>query len=124
MRPKKAKELIPSVAETTASSEVMVKDVTDFYWQEIRKNMSSLNGPRIHITNLGDFVIKHWKIEDRITKMENFSEGCKQKGIQELVTRFRTAETIYDLKKLSVIIEQEQQRKDFIKMHKSNAKNV
>lgn len=121
LHPRKAKELIASTALSTQSSEATVKEVTDFYWQEVRKNLSSLSQPRIHVTNLGDFVVKHWKIQDKLLKMESFSERFKQKGMQELVTRFRTAETIYDLKKLMELLEQEAQRKEFIKMHKSNS---
>lgn len=121
MRPKKAKQLLPEVAEKVDLSEQAVKDIIDFYWQEVRKSLSSLKHSRVHITNLGDFTIKHWKLDDRIAMIEKFKENFKQKGLQEIVTRFRTDETLFDLKAIKKMMEEEQQRKDFIKLHKTQS---
>ena len=119
MKPKKYKDIVPIVAEELHLSEQMVTDVTSFYWQEIRKSLSSLKHSRIHITNLGDFTIKHWKLDDKIDMLEKFKENFRQKGLQEIVTRFRTDETLFDLKGIKALMEEEKQRKDFIKLHKT-----
>jgi nucleoid DNA-binding protein len=118
LKPKKAKQLLPEVAESVGLPEQTVKDITDFYWQEIRKSLSSLKHTRVHITNLGDFTIKHWKIDDKISILEKFKENFKQRGLQETVTRFRTDEKLFDLKAMKKMVEEESQRKDFIKLHK------
>lgn len=120
MKPKKSKELIPDVAKQLGVSEQMVSDVTSFYWHEIRKSLSSLKHARIHITNLGDFTIKHWKIDERIESLERFKENFRQKGLQEIVTRFRTDETLFDLKAIKELMDEENQRRDFIKLYKTN----
>jgi len=119
LRPKKAKELIPNVAAELKLPEQMVKDITDFYWGEIRKSLSGLKHNRVHLTNLGDFTIKHWKLDDKIQMLETFKENFKQRGLQETVTRFRTDEKLFDLKAIKLKIEEENERKDFIKLHKS-----
>ena len=121
MKPRKSKELIPIVAEELGLSQQMVSDVTSFYWQEIRKSLSSLKHARIHVTNLGDFTIKHWKLDDKIESLENFKENFRQRGLQEIVTRFRTDEALFDLKAIKVLMEEEKQRKDFIKLHKTKS---
>lgn len=121
MRPRKAKEFIPMVAQELQLAEKLVEDVVDFYWQEIRKSLSTLKHQRIHVTNLGDFVTKHWKIEDKINGFEKWEENNKQKGMQQITARFKTAESLFDLKSLSIMLEQEKQRKDFIKLHKINS---
>ena len=121
MKPRKSKDLIPIVAEELGISQQMVSDVTSFYWQEIRKSLSSLKHARIHVTNLGDFTIKHWKLDDKIEKLETFKENFRQKGLQEIVTRFRTDETLFDLKAIKALMEEEKQRKDFIKLHKTKS---
>ena len=121
MKPKKSKEIIPIVAESLNLSEQMVSDVSSFYWSEIRKSLSSLKHARIHVTNLGDFTIKHWKLDDKISMLEKFKENFGQKGLQEIVTRFRTDETLFDLKSIKVLMEEEKQRKDFIKLHKTKS---
>ena len=120
MKPKKSKELIPNVAKDLGVSEQMVSDVTSFYWHEIRKSLSSLKHARVHVTNLGDFTIKHWKLDDKIDMLEKFKENFRQKGLQEIVTRFRTDETLFDLKAIRELMNEENQRRDFIKLHKNN----
>jgi len=121
LRPKKAKEFIPNVATDLSLPVSLVEDIVDYYWQEIRKSLSGLKHQRIHLTNLGDFTIKHWKLDGKITGLENWEETNKQKGMQQISARFKTAETLFDLKSIKKVIEEENQRKDFIKLHKKVA---
>ena len=118
MRPRKAKEFIPQIAQDLKVEEQLVIDVIDYYWQEVRKNLSSLTHSRVHITNLGDFFIKHWKLDDKIDMLEKWEENNKQKGLQKITERFKTAETLFDLKNIKNVIQEEDQRKEFIKLHK------
>ena len=122
LNPKKAKILISDVAKQTNHSEDLIQSVIGFYWQEVRKSLSSLKHNRIHVTNLGDFVTKHWKVDDKIERLEKWEENNKQKGMQQMTARFKTAESLFDLKALKKIIENENQRKDFIKLHKDESK--
>ena len=122
MNPKKAKQFIPQVAEELSLQESLVEDVISYYWQEVRKSLSKLKHNRVHITNLGDFTTKHWKLNDKIQQLEKWEENNKLRGMQELTARFKTAETLYDLKNLKKIIEEEDQRKEFIKLHKNESK--
>ena len=122
LRPKKAKEFIPSVAAEINISEDIVTDVINYYWREVRKNLSSLTCSRIHVTNLGDFVTKYWKVDEKLQMLEKWEENNKLKGLQELTARFKTAEVVYQLKEVKKIIEEETQRKDFIKLHKNKSK--
>ena len=100
-------------------SEDLIKDVTSYYWQEVRKALSGLKHQRIHITNLGDFTIKHWKIDEKIDMLEKWEENNRLKGLQEMTARFKTAETLFDLKNIKHSLEEENQRKAFIKLHKN-----
>jgi hypothetical protein len=108
------------VAKQANLSEETINNIVGFYWREVRKNLSSLKHSRVHITNLGDFVTKHWKIDSKIEMLEKFEENNRQKGLQQMTARFKTAETLFDLKILKDIITEEKQRADFIKMHKSH----
>ena len=120
LNPKKSKYFIPEVAEKTSVSTELAEDVILYYWREVRKNLSSLSHSRIHVTNLGDFVTKYWKVDDKIKMLEQWEENNKLKGLQEITARFKTAESLYELKQLKKILEEEDQRKEFIKLHKSN----
>ena len=121
MQPRKAKEYIPQVANQLLIPEQTVEDIIRFYWQEVRKSLSSLKHPRIHITNLGDFTVKHWKIDEKVRMLERWEENNKQKGMQQITARFKTAENLFDLKNIKKVVEEENQRKDFIKLHKKVA---
>ena len=121
MKPKKAKEFIPIVAEKESVSEELVKDIVNFYWAEVRKNLSMLTHTRIHLTNLGDFTVKHWKIDDKIDMIQKFEENNKARGLQKMTARFKTAESLYELTSLKKLVEEENQRKDFIKLHKTKS---
>lgn len=118
LRPRKAKTLIPDVAKLLNTSSDLIEDVVNYYWTEVRKNLSSLKHQRIHITNLGDFVIKHWKIDDKILMLEQWEENNKQKGLQQMTARFKTAEHLFELNVIKKLIDEETQRKEFIKLHK------
>ena len=98
----------------------VVKDIVDFYWQEVRRSMAAMKHQRIHLTNLGDFVVKDWKLDDRIKHIEIFDQKNQQKGLQLINARYKTAETLYDLKNIKKLIAIEKQRADFIKMHKKS----
>lgn len=123
LRPRKSKTLLPEVAKEVNMSEDIVKAITDFYWQEVRKSLTGLKHARVHVTNLGDFAFKSWKLDEKIEQLETFKENFKQRGLQETVTRFRTDEKLFDLKAMKEKIQEEQQRKDFIKLHKKASSN-
>ncbi len=106
------------MARQSEVSEEAVSAILSYYWQEVRKSMSSLKHSRIHLTNLGDFVIKHWKVDQKIQMLEQFEEKSKLKGLQQMTARFKTAENLYELRTLRQLMEEEKQRADFIKMYK------
>lgn len=121
LKPTKAKTFIPEVVTQTGVPEEVVNAILNFYWQEVRKSLSGLKHSRVHLTNLGDFVIKHWKLDDKIDMLERFEENNRQKGLQQMTARFKTAESLYELKTLKGIVEEEKQRAEFIKLHKKTA---
>lgn len=118
MRPKKAKLLIPDVAKQLNLPETAVDAVVQYYWEEIRKSLSRLSHQRVHLVNLGDFYIKHWKLDEKISSLEKWEESNKQKGLQQITARFKTAENLFDLKAIKKSMTEESQRKDFITLHK------
>jgi nucleoid DNA-binding protein len=118
LNPRKAKTLIEDVSEATGFSEDTVSTVVSYYWQEVRKQLSSLAHTRVHITNLGDFTIKHWKIDEKIQMLEKWEENNKQKGLQQMTARYRTAENLYELRKMRELMLEEKQRAEFIRLHK------
>lgn len=70
LNPKKAKEYIKPTAEALKVDESLVQALTDFYWKQVRKAMSSLQGPRIEVANFGSFRIKHWKLDEEKVRIQ------------------------------------------------------
>lgn len=118
MRPRKAKEFIPTTSKKVELDSLLVEDVVLFYWQEIRKNLSSLNHVRIHLSNLGDFTIKHWKLDEKLEYLSEWKDKNEQEGKQKMNERYKIEQNITNLKEVKELLDEENQRKDFIKLHK------
>lgn len=123
MKPIKAKDLIVTTALKNNLSVEIVNEIVKMYWKDIRNALSDLKAPRVHISNLGDFTLKHWTIEEQKKRMLKTLEYVKdnpkkEKMINQLNIKYN----------LICNVEQqyleELQRKDFIKIHKKSLNNV
>ena len=114
MRPKKSKDLIPATAIKCDVSEEEARAVIDHYYQEVREALSSLSNIRVHLSNLGDFTIKHWLIDGQIKKVEcQVNKRSPESDLTKVA-----ALKLYQLNVAKASIEEEQQRKDYIHNHK------
>ena len=111
MRPLKTRELYPIIAEKTTCSEDEVRAVADFFWSQVRTNLSELSDIRIHLHNLGDFTIKHWLISKEIDRCRNIIANRSQltTPLQQRIDQLNGAKQIHT---------EEVQRKEFIYNHK------
>lgn len=114
MHPKKSKEFIEEVALSLDIKPEDGKIIIDEYYQQIRAHLSNLDYIRVHLTNLGDFVVKHWKLDDEIQRYERFSQ----------MTGLKPGHSFSNLNKLQLLRAlkeeylMETQRKEFITHHK------
>lgn len=74
MNPKKAKTLYNEVATDLNLDENLVKDVLDFYWSSLRKQMTNLTSPRLDVINLGTFEVMPKTLQRCITAYEEYSK--------------------------------------------------
>ena len=61
MNPKKYKEILDITNSDLNLDAKVVKKVVDYYWETVRKNLTSLDSPYILIDGFGTFNIK-WNI--------------------------------------------------------------
>ena len=120
MRPLKSKDLISKVAKERHLPVKTVEDITNFYWNQVWDALTHAEYPKVHVTNLGDFNIKHWLIDKNIAKAESFSTHTSLKGTQKWVVTQKINDRLTTLKLLKEKILEENQRKDFIKTHKNS----
>lgn len=122
MRPIKAKDLIVSTALENNLPVDVVNEIIRTYWKDVRTALSDLKAPRVHVSNLGDFTLKHWTIEEQKHRVLKTLEYCgdnprKINVIAQLNIKY---ELICNVEQMYV---EEMQRKDFIKAHKKNKNN-
>lgn len=120
MQPLKSKELISDVAKQLHLPAKTVEDITNFYWNQVWDALTHAEYPKVHVTNLGDFNIKHWLIDKNIAKAESFTTHTFLKGTQKWAATQKINDRLTTLKKLKEKILEENQRKDFITQHKQS----
>lgn len=74
MNPKKAKTLYSEVATDLNLDDNLVKDVLDFYWSGLRKQMANLTSPRLDVINLGTFEVMPKTLERCITAYQEYQK--------------------------------------------------
>lgn len=71
MNPKKAKELLPKISQDTGLDLQLLKDLTDFYWDNIHRELVSLEHNHVMVKHLGTFNIRSEEILNKtISKYE------------------------------------------------------
>jgi hypothetical protein len=90
----RAKSLIPKTAEELGKDPILVQDVVDFYYTNLRKMMHSFDYHRINVPFLGTFEIRKSRLEklirisDWVIKNEpadNFQKIKKHKQFEERI---------------------------------------
>lgn len=87
MNPAKTKTLYPLIAEKLNKEESDIKDLNTFYWKYIRKQLSSLVNPKIHITGLGEMNIKPWKVDPLLNVLTNKTNYHTKKNPDHPITK-------------------------------------
>lgn len=123
MKPHKAKDLIVEVAKELPYSSSTIEDVVNFYWREVWEALGDLRSPKVHVTNLGDFIIKHWALDRELNKYNKFEERTKLKGSEKYVAGLTIKESILKIERVQAEYLEEQQRKQFIYDHKKNKRD-
>lgn len=72
MNPKKSTKLYTEVSEDLNLKEDQVEDIIEFYYKEVRRNLSDLLHPRINLDGLGHFVAKSVIIRNAISRNKKF----------------------------------------------------
>lgn len=123
MRPKKAKELITPVAEQLNMSSKMVEDIVNFYWREVWTALTNAQDIKVHVTNLGDFNIKHWNLDKEIENLDRMINASQFKGTQGYAAGMKMTDKQNLLRGLKLMVHDENQRKEFIYEHKKIVKD-
>lgn len=116
MNPRKSSIVYKDVSEELNVSEVLVSDIIEFYYKDLRAHLSSLKYPRINVEGLGQFVIKEKLTETYIEKLTKILPDHDVSTFRAYHNKKSMEEKLQLLKDVSIKIEQEKRRKqEFIK---------
>lgn len=127
MNPKKSKELISITASELGKSETLVKDITDFYWEHMRKSLSELKKSRIYVAGMGMFVIAPKKLACTKEKYKFIIEKMstdtfnKYSNKKELENRLVNIEKVFD--EITENVERKKQLR-LIRQNENNNQNL
>ena len=74
MTPIHIDKLYNEIAEKSGEDKQLTKDFLEFFWKDVKKNLSSLTNNNIKVIAIGTFIIKSRKLAKVIEKYENFKK--------------------------------------------------
>jgi len=119
LNPKKAKTVLKDLHVELNLEEGLVFDILDFYWQHVRKSITSASYPRINIENLGIFQVKQKSLDKTITKYENAINKLGTENFTKYVKYDNMRSRLDVLLNLREQVDSEKQRKQEIKQNKN-----
>jgi 4-alpha-glucanotransferase len=120
MNPKKSSTLYKEVSEENNVVEVLVSDLIDFYYKELRTQLSDLKYPRINVDGLGQFVIKEKLAEVYIAKLSKMLPTHDVSTFRAYHNKKSMEEKLQLLMDVTIKIEEERHRKEEFNKNKNN----
>ena len=117
MNPKKPKTFIKPTAESLGASETLVDDVVSFFWNAVRKELSSMESPSVSVANIGTFKVRYGRIEQLQKK---YTTTLEKMSMDKMTFDKHTVQNIAKekldkLAKLKELMEEEYKRKQEVK---------
>ena len=118
MNPKKSNKLYKEVSEELDLTEDLVQDFIEFYYKEIRRNLTDLLHPRINVDGLGHFVAKTFIIRKAIPKYQKFLEVQSTETFAEYFNKKNTETKLNALINLENKLTEIEHKKEIFKQTK------
>jgi hypothetical protein len=118
MNPKKSNKLYKEVSEELDLTEDLVQDFIEFYYKEIRRNLTDLLHPRINVDGLGHFVAKTFIIRKAIPKYQKFLEVQSTETFAEYFNKKNTETKLNALINLESKLTEIENKKEIFKQTK------
>jgi hypothetical protein len=107
--PKKSKVIVEITAKEMEKDINLVRDITSFYWETIRKNLSGLVSPVIKINGLGTMNIRPIKLVRAVTDYnailkyitpKHYQSFAKIKDLESKLERLNKMTVLFDETKI------------------------
>lgn len=111
MTPKNASDLYKEFSEDLEISESLVENLIEFFYKEVKDQLTNLRNPRINVIGLGQFVAKSITVQKHIEKFTNVVKNCDTYSFSGYYNKKNLEEKLELLTKLDLLLEIERQRK-------------
>jgi 4-alpha-glucanotransferase len=120
MNPKKSSTLYKEVSEELNVSESLVGDIIEFYYKDLRTQLSNLKYPRINVEGLGQFVVKEKLAEVYISKLSKMLPTHDVSTFRAYHNKKAMEEKLQLLNDVAIKIQEEKIRKEEFIKNKNN----
>lgn len=120
MNPKKSSTLYKEVSEELNVSESLVGDIIEFYYKDLRTQLSNLKYPRINVEGLGQFVVKEKLAEVYISKLSKMLPTHDVSTFRAYHNKKAMEEKLQLLNDVAIKIQEERIRKEEFIKNKNN----
>lgn len=120
MNPKKSKDILKDLYSELDMDQALVKDAIDFYWENVRKSISSIAYCRINVENLGVFQVKSKSLTKSIVKYSTLIKNFERTNFSNYPRYQSLTERLSILEKTKQEIFEENERRKEIKCQKKD----
>lgn len=124
MIPKKSSKIYKVVSEDLNIQEKLVEDIVQFYYKELRSNMSTLSHTRINVEGLGHMVVKPKIVSKAIVRLEKVVKNHDTSTYNAYHSKKSMEEKLTLLKQITIKLTKElEERISFKKNKYEDTKN-
>ena len=115
MLSRKPKDFIKPTAEALGHSEKLVDDITSFYWQQVRYQLSHPTNIALTVANLGMFKIKPWKLDQFVIKYQKIVDHTELDTYQKFAAVKQLEKRKLIIDKLILQVKEQELKKQSVK---------
>lgn len=121
MNPKKSNKFIVPVAEELGLDSTLVEKVVGFYWNQVYKNIVSMENTDVQVANFGTFEIKKSALEKKINSYTEFLQNEDNLTFNRY-HRYKSIESnLQKMLDLKALIDKRDEEKKNFRKNKSNS---
>lgn len=118
MNPKKYKEITDEVAKDMGLDKQLVEEVVQFFYSQVRKNLSKLTSSRVLLPGLGTFVLRKQKLKTQIKKNSDILNNLDPTQFNNYKIHRSVREKLDRLNSIQEIVNQEEEERRNFKEQK------
>lgn len=122
MNPKKSNKFIAPVAEELGLDSILVEKVVGFYWNQVYRNIVSMENTDVQVANFGTFEIKKSALEKKINSYTEFLQNEDNLTFNRY-HRYKSIEkNLQKMLDLKALLDKRDEEKKNFRKNKSNSK--